>query len=69
MKGGNDNNMEFTASIDLFEQKIIIKLDDSHRTGGNMQAREIVREFNYRDILSAQIDEGDRKTLHLWTFE
>ena len=44
--------MEFVANIDLYEQKILIKLDDSHHMGGNLKGREITKEYNLRDILS-----------------
>lgn len=45
--------MEFIASIDLYEQKIIIKLDDSHSNGTNLSGREVTKEFSLRDVLSA----------------
>lgn len=61
--------MQFTASIDLFEQRLRIKLDDSHRQGANLAGREILHDFDLRDILSARQDEEDGKIMHLWTFK
>ncbi|CDW91094.1 UNKNOWN [Stylonychia lemnae] len=65
----SENDMQFTASIDLFEQKLRIKLDDSHRQGANLAGREILHDFGLRDILSARQDEEDGKIMHLWTFK
>lgn len=53
-KGKKAKKSQFTASIDLFEKILRVKLDDSHIHGGNMQGREVVHEFDLRDILSAQ---------------
>ena len=61
--------MQFTASLDLFEQKLRIKLDDSHRQGANLAGREMIVEIDFRDLLSARQDEQDGKTMHLWSFK
>jgi hypothetical protein len=52
-QGSKDETQEFTASIDLSDQSIIIKLDDSHKNGSNLQGRKMEQEFKLRDILSA----------------
>jgi hypothetical protein len=43
-------------------------MNDKHKNGENLASREVVKEFIFRDILSAQPDEKDPEVMHIWSF-
>jgi hypothetical protein len=43
-------------------------MNDKHKNGENLASREIVKEFEFRDVLSSRQDEKDPEIMHIWSF-